>query len=187
MGQLRAWWEEGRATGDPWADAMVLATMSPDGAPSARAVILRGLDERGLLFFTDTRSAKAVELAANPRVALVMLWSALERQVRVVGQATSVPDDEADAFFTDRPRDTKLAARVAQQGEMVAGREVLERRLREVTAAHEGRPVDRPPGWGGYRVIPDVVELWQGSPDLLHDRLRYRRTADGWHIERLAP
>jgi pyridoxamine 5'-phosphate oxidase len=187
--QFRAWWEDARATGDPWADAMVLATVSADGAPSARAVILRQLDERGFGFFTDTRSAKAGEIEANTRVALVALWSALERQVRVTGHAALVSDDEAEAFFAERPRDTKLAAHACVQGELIAGPEVLERRLREITAAHEGRPVGRPPGWGGYRVTPDAVELWQSSPDLLHDRLRYRRDSDtgGWHIERLAP
>jgi pyridoxamine 5'-phosphate oxidase len=185
--QFRAWWEEARATGDPWADAMVLATASPRGEPTARAVILRQLDERGFGFFTDIRSAKGVEIETNPRVALVMLWSALERQVRVVGRASPILEPDAEAFFASRPRDTKLAARVARQGEVIAGPEVLEGRLRELIAAHEGRPVGRPPGWGGYRVAPETVEFWQGRSDLLHDRLRYRRGPESWRIERLAP
>jgi pyridoxamine 5'-phosphate oxidase len=173
--------------GDRWSDAMVLATVSPDGTPSARAVILRGLDERGFVFFTDTRSAKAADLAVEPRVALVFLWSAHERQVRATGRVRALGDDEAEAFFARRPREANLAARIAPQGEVVAGPEVLEARLREVAAAYEGRPVGRPPGWGGFVVAPDDVELWQGRSDGLHDRLRYRRSPDGWRIERLAP
>lgn len=185
--QFRAWWEEARATGDAWSDAMVLATSSPAGGPSARAVILRGVDERGFVFFTDTRSAKAVELEADPRVALVVLWSSLERQVRAVGHAAQVTDEEADAFFAARPRAANLAARVARQDEVIAGPDVLQRRLHELAVVHDGRPVGRPPGWGGYVVAPDAVELWQGQPDHLHDRLRYRRDGAGWRIERLAP
>ncbi|MGH3479887.1 MAG: pyridoxamine 5'-phosphate oxidase [Nocardioidaceae bacterium] len=185
--QFRAWWEEARATGDAWSEAMVLATSSPAGGPSARAVILRGVDERGFVFFTDTRSAKAVELEADPRVALVVLWSSLERQVRVVGHAAPVTDEEADAFFAARPRAANLAAQVARQDEVIAGPDVLQRRLHELAAVHDGRPVGRPPGWGGYVVAPDAVELWQGQPDHLHDRLRYRRDGAGWRIERLAP
>lgn len=185
--QFRAWWEEARATGDAWSDAMVLATSSPAGGPSARAVILRGVDERGFVFFTDTRSAKAVELEADPRVALVVLWSSLERQVRVVGHAAQVTDEEADAFFAARARAANLASRVAGQDEVIAGPDVLQRRLHELAVVHDGRPVGRPPGWGGYVVAPDAVELWQGQPDHLHDRLRYRRDGAGWRIERLAP
>jgi pyridoxamine 5'-phosphate oxidase len=185
--QFRAWWEEARATGDAWSDAMVLATSSPAGGPSARAVILRGVDERGFVFFTDTRSAKAVELEADPSVALVVLWSSLERQVRVVGHAAPVTDEEADAFFAARPRAANLAAQVARQDEVIAGPDVLQRRLHELAVVHDGRPVGRPPGWGGYVVAPDAVELWQGQPDHLHDRLRYRRDGAGWRIERLAP
>jgi pyridoxamine 5'-phosphate oxidase len=184
--QFRAWWEEARATGDAWSDAMVLAT-SPEGGPSARAVILRGLDERGFVFFTDTRSGKAVELEADPRVALVVLWSSLERQVRVVGHAAPVTDEEADGFFAARPRAANLAAQVASRDEVIVGPDVLQRRLHELAVVHDGRPVGRPPGWGGYVVAPDAVEFWHGRPDHLHDRLRYRRDGVGWRIERLAP
>ena len=185
--RFHPWWDEARATGEHWSDAMVLATVSPQGWPSARAVILRGLDERGFLFFTDTRSAKASELEANPRAALVFLWSASERQVRVGGRVTPVPDEEADAFFATRPREANLAAEIAPQGEVIAGLEVLARRMRQLLAAFEGLAVGRPPGWGGYVVAPDEIEFWQGRPDHLHDRMRYRRDAGGWRIERLAP
>jgi pyridoxamine 5'-phosphate oxidase len=187
IAQFRAWWDEARATGDRWSDAMVLATVSPQGRPSARAVILRGLDERGFVFFTDTRSAKADDLEANPRAALVFLWSASERQVRVGGRVTPVPDEEADAFFTTRPREANLAAGIALQDEVIAGPEVLEQRLREILSATEGLAAGRPTGWGGYVVAPDEIEFWQGRPDHLHDRLRYRRDPGGWRIERLAP
>jgi pyridoxamine 5'-phosphate oxidase len=185
--RFRTWWDEARATGEHWSDAMVLATVSPQGWPSARAVILRGLDERGFLFFTDTRSAKASELEANPRAALVFLWSASERQVRMGGRVTRVPDEEADAFFATRPREANLAAEIAPQGEVIAGLEVLARRMRQLLAAFEGLAVGRPTGWGGYVVAPDEIEFWQGRPDHLHDRMRYRRDAGGWRIERLAP
>jgi pyridoxamine 5'-phosphate oxidase len=185
--RFRTWWDEARASGDRWSDAMVFATVSPEGWPSARAVILRGLDERGFLFFTDTRSAKARELEANPRAALVFLWSASERQVRVGGRVTPVPDEEADAFFATRPREANLAAELAPQDEVIAGLEVLEQRLRQLLTASEGLAVGRPTGWGGYVVAPDEIEFWQGRPDHLHDRLHYRRDAGGWRIERLAP
>lgn len=185
--QFRVWWEEARATGHRWADAMVLATVSPEGVPSGRAVILRGLDERGFLFFTDTRSAKAVDLATNPRVALVFLWPDPERQVRVVGRVTAAPDDETNRFFAGRPREANVAATLAVQGEVLPGPDELERRRREMTARVEGQHVGRPPHWGGYIVSPDEFEFWQGRPDYLHDRLRYRRDPGGWFIERLAP
>ena len=185
--RFRTWWDEARTSGDRWSDAMVLATVSSEGWPSARAVILRGLDERGFLFFTDTRSAKASELEANPRAALVFLWSASERQVRVSGRVTPVPDEEADAFFATRPREANLAAELAPQDEVIAGLEVLEQRLRQLLAACQGPAVGRPTGWGGFVVAPDEIEFWQGRSDHLHDRLHYRRDAGGWRIERLAP
>jgi pyridoxamine 5'-phosphate oxidase len=185
--QFRAWWGEARAAEGAWSDAMVLATSSLEGGSSARSVILRRVDERGFLFFTDSRSAKGLELEADPRVALVMLWSALARQVRVTGRAAQVTQAEADAFFATRPRVANLAALVARQDDVLAGPDVLEQRLRELTAAHEGRPIGRPPGWAGYVVAPEAVEFWQGRPDHLHDRLRYRRGANGWRLERLAP
>ncbi len=164
---------------------MVLATVSSQGWPSARAVILRGLDERGFLFFTDTRSAKASELGANPRAALVFLWSGSERQVRVGGRVTPVPDEEADAFFATRPREANLAAEIAPQGEVIAGREVLERRLRQLRTASErlGGAVPRAGAamsWPPTRSSSGRVALTTSTTGCATD-------AGGWRVERLAP
>lgn len=185
--QVRAWWEEARASGDRWADAMVLSTASPDGRPSARAVILRRLDERGFLFLSDTHSRKAVELSKNPRAALVFLWPGTHRQVRVAGQVVPAPDDEVDALFAALPREANLAAVVASQSEVISGRDELVESLHDLVSVARDRPVGRPPGGGGYIVTPDEVELWQERPDHLHDRVRYRRRTAGWRHEWLAP
>ncbi|HEY1378321.1 MAG TPA: pyridoxamine 5'-phosphate oxidase [Gemmataceae bacterium] len=186
--QLRAWLDHAVAAGVPDATAMVLATATPDGRPSARVVLLKGLDALGLTFFTNYHSRKARELAANPRAAVTLFWPDLERQIRAEGPVAEVTAEESDAYFRTRPADSQLGAWVSDQSEVVAGgRAELERRLAELTARFAGGDVPRPPHWGGYRLQPDAVEFWQGRPGRLHDRLLYAPSAAGWRIQRLAP
>ena len=187
LAQLRAWLDEARSSGLLGWDTVVLATATPDGRPSARAVLLRGFDERGFVFFTDTRSRKGRELAANRYAALVMTWPPLERQVRAEGAVEAVAAEDSDAYFARRPRGHQLAAWVSQQSDVLHDRSVLEQRLVEVQREFDGRPVPRPPYWGGYRVVPFEIELWQGRPDRLHHRVRYRRLGEAWRGDLLWP
>ncbi len=169
-------------------NAMCLATVDAQGHPDARFVLLRGLDERGLVFYTNSQSTKGQQLAHCPYATLVFWWGILERQVRIQGQVEIVSPEEADAYFATRPRGHQLSAWVSQQSTVVPSREWLEARLAEVERQFEGKPVPRPPYWLGYRVVPHTFEFWQGRPNRLHDRLRYTRQPDGsWFIERLAP
>ena len=185
---VQEWLADARDAGLPGADTMIVATTAA-GRPSARAVILRGLDARGFVFYTDTRSRKGRELAANPQAAVVLVWDELQRQVRAEGRVEQVPPGESDAYFARRPRGHQLGAWASRQSEPLAARADLERRLVEVTGEFAGRAVPRPPYWGGYRLVPEVLELWQGRPDRLHDRICYRRAAgdSGWVAERLWP
>jgi pyridoxamine 5'-phosphate oxidase len=186
--QLAAWLAEAAAAGVTEPNAMTLATASADGVPSARMVLLKGIDDRGLVFYTNYGSRKGEELAANPRAALVLYWAPLERQVRVEGRVEKVPREESAAYFASRPRGSRLGALASPQSAVVAGRSVLEERLAELEAAHPGEDVPLPANWGGYLVVPETVELWQGRPNRLHDRLRYRADGrGGWIRERLAP
>jgi pyridoxamine 5'-phosphate oxidase len=186
--QFRAWFAEAEATRLYQPDAMTLATATADGRPSARQVLLRGTDERGFTFFTNYDSRKAAELAANPRAALLLFWAELHRQVRVEGRVEAVSAEESEAYFATRPRGSQLGAWASPQSEVIAGREVLDRAMQEVTRRFEGRPVPRPPHWGGYRVVPETIEFWQGRENRLHDRLCYRRRPEGgWEVVRLAP
>jgi pyridoxamine 5'-phosphate oxidase len=184
-----AWFADARASGTPEPNAMTLATASADGRPSARVVLLKAFDARGLAFFTNLESRKGRELAQNPRAAAVFWWPPLERQVRAEGRIERVDAAEADAYFASRPRGSRLGAWASPQSRPVEGRAALDARLAEVAAAHPGEgAVPRPPHWGGFRLVPDAVEFWQGRPDRLHDRLLY--TADGrggWARARLAP
>jgi pyridoxamine 5'-phosphate oxidase len=188
---LRSWWAAARdAVGD--ADvfepsAMTLATAGSDGQPSARTVLLRGLDARGLAFYTNRFSRKGRELAENPHAAGVLLWQPLHRQVTVAGTVEALPDAESDAYFAGRPRGSQLAAWASPQSEVLPDRDALEARLTEVTARFVQGPVPRPPHWGGYVLRPDRVEFWTQGSDRLHDRFRYTRVRDGWRVERLAP
>ena len=185
--QFRRWFDETLAAGLHEPNAMILATATPDGRPSARVVLLKGFDERGFVFYTNYEGRKGEELETNPCCALVFYWGELERQVRVEGRASRVPERESDEYFGSRPRGSQLGAWASEQSRPVGGREVLEERLRGLEAEYEGREVPRPPFWGGYRVEPEAVEFWQGRENRLHDRLVYRRSGRGWGRERLQP
>jgi pyridoxamine 5'-phosphate oxidase len=185
---FRRWWAAAVAAPEVVdADAMVLATADPAGGPSARTVLLKELDARGFVFYTNRTSRKAAELALLPRAALCFLWLPLGRQVRVVGGVEWVSEEDSDAYFATRPRGAQVGAWASGQSSVLGDRAELIARRDELEARFAGGPVPRPPHWGGYRVVPAEVEFWQGRPDRLHDRLRWRLGDDGWVLERLAP
>lgn len=185
---FRRWFDQAVAAGVFEPNAFTLATCTPDGAPSARAVLLKGLDERGFTFFTNYDSRKGHEMAANPRVALVFPWHALERQVRVEGTVEIVTAAESDDYFVNRPLGSRLGAWASSQSAVISGREYLEQRHAELMAKYPDGNVPRPPNWGGYRVLPTVFEFWQGRPSRLHDRIRFALTPAGsWTRDRLSP
>lgn len=188
VGELRLWLET--AERDPRIDeanAMCLATVSSDGQPSARMVLLRGLDERGLIFYTSYDSRKGHELAENARVSVVLFWQPLHRQVRIEGIATPLPDEESDAYFASRPRGHQLSAWASEQSEPIDDRTILDARLEHFSARFEGDVVPRPHSWGGYLISPVRFEFWQGRPNRLHDRLVVERAGKDWNIRRLQP
>lgn len=182
------WFDQAKAAelSDP--NAMTLATATASGIPSARAVLLKGLDNRGFTFFTNYDSRKAREMAENPRVALVFLWHQLERQIRVEGTVEVVTLAESDAYYLTRPLGSRLGAWASQQSEVIPDREFLEARHAELMAKYPDGNVPRPPNWGGYRVLPNAIEFWQGRPSRLHDRIVFTRQSDGtWARARLSP
>jgi pyridoxamine 5'-phosphate oxidase len=187
---FRRWFADAEAAHLHEPNAMVVATVSPDGQPAARMVLLKGLTygvDGGFAFYTNTTSRKGVDLAHEPRCSLLFPWHPLERQIRVEGAASRLSDAEVAAYFSARPRGSQLGAHASPQSQVVGGRDELDARFAEVEARYAGGDVPVPEAWGGYRVRPETVEFWQGRPGRMHDRLRYRRTESGWVIERLAP
>ncbi len=185
--QLRRWLDEAIAAELDEPTAITLATVDASGMPDARVVLLRGMDERGVWWFTNRRSAKGRQVAANPVAALVAHWQPMERQVRLRGRVELLSDAESDAYFASRPRASRLGAWASDQSAPIADRDALERHVAGVEARFEGREVPRPDHWGGYLLRPDTVEFWQGRPARLHDRLVYTRADAGWALERRQP
>jgi pyridoxamine 5'-phosphate oxidase len=188
IAQLEKWLNEAIAAEHPEPTAMMLATASPEGEPAARVVLLKGLGAGGLVFFTNYESDKGRQLADNPRASAVFFWVLLERQARVSGTVSRVAREETEAYFRSRPRESQLGTWASAQSSVLEGREALETRLAEVRARFGDGEVPCPPMWGGYRLVPDRLEFWQGRPSRLHDRLRYTRKGEAsWLVERLSP
>jgi pyridoxamine 5'-phosphate oxidase len=187
--QFAAWYDDAVAAGVPEPEAMTLSTATPDGRPSARIVLLRGFDARGFCFFTNYASHKGRELEANPHAALTFHWAALERQVRIEGRVERTTAAESDAYFASRPSTSRIGAWSSPQSAVIADRAALETFFARFRAEHpDDAAIPRPEHWGGYRLVPERIEFWQGRPSRLHDRLRFRRGEDdAWLLERLAP
>jgi len=186
--QFEKWFQQAVDAKLDLPDAMTLATATKDGTPSARVVVLRGLDGRGFVFYTSYDSPKGRELSENPNAALVFYWTAFERQVRITGKVSKVSREESERYFQSRPIGSRLEAWASKQSEVIPNREALEEHFKQLAETYQDQEIPPPPDWGGYRLSPDMIEFWQGRPNRLHDRLRYTRQPDNrWRIERLAP
>ena len=185
--QFDKWFQEATAAKIEEPNAMVLTTATRDGRPSVRTVLLKSVDGRGFVFFTNYESRKGRELEANPRASVLFHWNVLERQVIIEGTVTKVAREESEAYFHSRPLPSQLAAWASQQSSIISGRPVLEGNLKALEKKYAGMEVPLPPHWGGFRLAPESVEFWQGRRSRLHDRLRYRREKDSWTVERLSP
>jgi pyridoxamine 5'-phosphate oxidase len=185
--EVRRWLALAVDGGMPTPNAMTLATVDERGRPAARIVLLKEIDDRGFVFYTSYDSRKARDLAARAWAALILYWEPLHRQVRIEGSVERITAAESDAYFATRPRGSQLGAAASPQSAVLASRQELEDRVAAIAAQVGDGPVPRPPTWGGYRVVPDLIELWQGQPSRLHDRVQYRRAGGAWQRERLAP
>lgn len=187
--QFATWFSTAVNSGLPDANAMSLATATPEGKPSARIVLLKGFDQRGFVFFTNYQSGKGRELESNPQAAFAVYWVQLERQIRVAGRVEKTSREESISYFAGRPRGSKLGAWVSRQSEVIDARRILDARLAEMTERFAGQDeIELPPHWGGFRIMPATIEFWQGRANRLHDRFRYTRQKDDtWTLERLAP
>jgi pyridoxamine 5'-phosphate oxidase len=186
--QFETWWQQALASEVVEANAMTLCTASVDGMPSGRIVLVKDFSKNGFVFFTNYESYKGLQLAENPKACLVFFWKELERQVRISGIVRKVPAAESDAYFESRPEGSRIGAWTSPQSQVIENREWLDHRYRLLASEMGGKPIQRPPHWGGYLVQPVIIEFWQGRPSRLHDRIQYTLQEDGaWKIERLAP
>ena len=186
--QFQLWFDDALAAKIPLAEAMTLATATPEGQPSARMVLLKQVDDEGFVFFTNYHSAKAAQLDRNPYAALVFYWVSLDRQVRVEGKVERTSAEESELYFQTRPRESQIGAWASPQSSVIAGREVLEQRAQELEDYYRDREIECPGHWGGYRLRPDKIEFWKSRVGRLHDRILYELMSDGtWAIKRLAP
>jgi len=185
--QFRLWYDQQKSATSGEPNAMTVATATPDGKPSARVVLLKHWDPGGFVFFSSYNSPKGIDIEANPRAALLFYWAETERQVRIDGSVTPTSLQEAEDYFHSRPRGSQIAAHIARQSQPVASREFLEQQIETLTEAFEGREIDIPETWGGFRVYPECFEFWQGRSSRLHDRVQFTRQDNGWQIVRLAP